>query len=400
MKPVQWVFLLLMGSICIDSPAQLVIDGADGSDGALEPTADITIDLDDAATNAWNATNTSPGRGTYDAAKWAVVFRYDSVMIPEEVTVSFSNHASRAPVVWLVSGDVVIDGVVDLNAFPVTLANPNPQTFGEPGPGGFRGGYMNHHTFEPGPGFGPGGGALAGNASYGTEGIGNTATYGNTQIVPLIGGSGAGAHFIAGSGPYIGEGGGGAILIAARGTITVNGQILARGRLNLKASSGGAVRLVADEVNGAGLLDASGGNGGGMGRIRVEANVIEGTLQSQPGASVSEPDDPPLIWPQAGSPTLRIVSIAGIDAPPDPRANMDLPGADVQIGEDSPVDIVIESRGLAVDAVVTVRLVSRRGQAIIAEAAFDSGTMTQATWIANVSFPSGYTAIQVKAVTP
>jgi hypothetical protein len=51
----------------------------------------------------------------YDADKWAVVFKYTSVNILGGKKLTFKNHATRAPVVWLVSGNVTISGTVDLS---------------------------------------------------------------------------------------------------------------------------------------------------------------------------------------------------------------------------------------------------------------------------------------------
>src|SRR5262245_10648902 len=82
----------------------LNIPGADGSDGVFSPTTNTNVDLSQSATGNWNDNNTSnAGKGVYDHTKWAVVFKYSSVRIPANVTVSFNNHPSKAPVVWLVS---------------------------------------------------------------------------------------------------------------------------------------------------------------------------------------------------------------------------------------------------------------------------------------------------------
>ena len=87
----------------------IVIPGADGSDGALNITANTVIDLSQAVTGAWDANNSANvGKGVYDPAKWAVVFKYASVTVATGATVTFTNHPSRAPVVWLVSGNATI----------------------------------------------------------------------------------------------------------------------------------------------------------------------------------------------------------------------------------------------------------------------------------------------------
>ena len=86
---------------------------SDGSDGIFAPTTSVEIDLSQATTGAWDASNAAtPGKGRYDATKWAIVFKYNTVSIPAGVTVTFKNHPSRAPVVWLVSGNVTIAGTV------------------------------------------------------------------------------------------------------------------------------------------------------------------------------------------------------------------------------------------------------------------------------------------------
>ena len=91
--------------------AQLSIP-SDGSDGAFNPTTNVEIDLGLATTALWNSPGS--GNGVYDTEKWAVVFKYSSVNIPAGVTVTFKNHPSYAPVVWLVQGNVTIAGELNL----------------------------------------------------------------------------------------------------------------------------------------------------------------------------------------------------------------------------------------------------------------------------------------------
>ncbi len=190
--------------------AQLTIP-SDGSDGAFNPPPDptnVVVDLSQAVTGVWNANNSAnAGKGIYDPEKWAVVFKYSSVNIPAGVTVSFINHPTHAPVVWLVQGDVAINGALNLNGDGGDVRGPEKLVPPEPGPGGFRGGVAGPAGF--GAGLGPGGTDPAGwpgstSASY-------AATYGNPQIVPLLGGSGSGGN---GSEDARGCAGGGAILIA------------------------------------------------------------------------------------------------------------------------------------------------------------------------------------------
>lgn len=130
---------------------------SDGSDGALVITNNTVIDLSQAVTGNWNANdNANIGKGIYDSNNWAVVFKYSSVTIQGGATVTFKNDASRAPVVWLVQGNVTINGTVSLDG---QSYNQSPPTLAEPGPSGFRGGagyYVSSSTESAG--FGPGGG--------------------------------------------------------------------------------------------------------------------------------------------------------------------------------------------------------------------------------------------------
>jgi hypothetical protein len=194
--------------------AQLAIP-SDGSDGALAPDGSVTnvvIDLSQAMTGSWDANNSSnAGKGIYDPNKWAVVFKYSSVNIPAGVMVSFKNHPTHGPVVWLVLGDVRIDGTVDLSGASGHLLGPASLAPPEPGPGGFRGGPLGPQGF--GSGLGPGGGGAG--SVPGIQGTFVTS-YGNPQLVPLIGGSGGSAGNY--SGPSSGGAGGGALLIAAART--------------------------------------------------------------------------------------------------------------------------------------------------------------------------------------
>ena len=121
---------------------------SDGSDGAFAPTSDVEIDLSLAATGPWTQMSTDPmnglgGPGVYDDSVWAVVFKYSSVDVPAGVTVTFKNHDSRAPVVWLVQGDVTIAGSVVLSGEHANLPGSFEPMYAEPGPGGFRGGRVS-----------------------------------------------------------------------------------------------------------------------------------------------------------------------------------------------------------------------------------------------------------------
>lgn len=421
--------------------ADIVVPGSDiGSDGALVYTTDTVIDLSLASNAVWDATSPSPTHGIYDPAKWAIIFKYSTVNIPAGVTVTFKNHPSRAPVIWLVSGAVTIAGRVSLDGEPNTLSG-RPT---EPGPGGGYGGigYLSGSAPQ-GAGFGYGGGqasTVGGAGSFASVGsssawancnvpsIGASGIpYGNAQGVPLLGGSGG-----AGSDSRSGGAGGGAILIACKkkititGSITANGTTVAASQYGVKLSgvgSGGTIRLVAETITGSGLLTAygqqssasiseycSGGplsqnSVGGRGRIRLESRInTTGAIQTVPGASVVDPGPTAQIWPPTNAPTLRIKSIASVDAPGAPLGNINSGFTDIQVNSGTTnATIILESQNLSVDppATIQVRIVPKFGASSFVVATLQpGGTYELATWVANTVLPAELSVLQARALSP
>lgn len=346
--------------------------GSDGSDGDLVITKDTTIDLGKASTGAWDADNTgNSSNGVYDNDKWAVVFKFNSVSIAAGATVRFLNHPSRAPVVWLVKGNALINGTILLDGQNGSF---DGHPFGtEGGPGGFRG--MNTDR-----GLGPGGGA---NGTY-------SESYGNPQIQPLIGGSGSGAGFA-----WDGGAGGGAILIVAGGRISVLGTISALGgRSNGATASGGAIRLVANELTGTGKLLATPG-----GRIRLEANLQSASIVRSPDVTdIVRVGNTPQIWPGADAPVARIVKVGGVNAPADPRARIDS-GADLGIQAKAAVDVMIETRNFPTTGEVLLRVGPKLKAALPEQKAeFVSGDKNLALWRVSTTIPPEFSVLQARAV--
>lgn len=381
---------LLLASIglCAALPAvaQLNIPG-DGSDGAFNPLGtNFVVDLSQAVTGAWDANNAgNAGKGIYDSSKWAIVFKYQSVNIPSNTTVTFINHPSYAPVVWLVQSNVTVDGVVSLNG--QNGADGVPALIpAEPGPGGFRGG-----AFGPsgkGAGMGPGGGQ-AGNIGSGEY----APTYGNPQIIPLIGGSGGGSYTYGSTG---GSGAGGALLIAARESFTLNGMLMSRGGSAAHSGSAGAVRIIASAVMGEGQIDC---NFGYPGRIRIETPTLATAIRTFPETIKVAPASPPMIWPPANAPTARIVSVAGTSTPTDPTAPL-VNAADVGLTVNGNATVLVETRNFPIEGVVQVRAAAKFGGAIWNTCTLVSGNFAVATWSASVTFPPGFTTLQARATAP
>lgn len=413
---------------------------SDGSDGAFTPAADVVVDLSLAETGDWDTPGN--GNGVYDPAQWAVVFKYSSVDIPAGVTVTFTNHPSRAPVIWLVEGAVSISGTVALNGQTGHAGNVL-RTFSEPGPGGFRGGRGSDSATSGAGGMGPGGSSYgtttnhaSSGAGYGTPGqlAGTTwsaqapgapgIVYGNAGVYPLVGGSGAAG---SANGQYGNGGGsgGGAILIATPGTITLNGQIMANGGAGTGAGfsgaggsnrcsgggSGGGIRLIADSITGNGILRALGGPGGiasvstsggngGVGRIRVEALSNDLIDLGNPAFSQGIPEDVPRIFRDPTTPTIQSVSLNGQAVPDDPGANLSFPNTDLALAEPGMATLLIQAAFVPLDGEVDVRVVRRSGVNETFAATLSGGTFEESTWTATVDIAGGFSTVQVHARFP
>lgn len=395
MKTIRLIALLCLAAV--PAGAQLTIP-SDGTDGALSPAADVEIDLSQAVTGTWSDDNTAnAGLGIYDPAQWAIVFKYSSINIPDGVTVTFKNHPTGAPVIWLVSGNATIDGVVDLNGKPGVFGI-DALAMTEGAPGGFRGGPSG--PSGAGAGLGPGGGAgNGGGAAHRTE-------YGNPSVLPLIGGSGGSGH----GGDSSGGGGGGAILIGVANTLTLGGSITCNGGTRVDTSggdasvgTGGSIRLIAGMIAGDGSLTCADGFGstGGVdaGRIRIETGMFSTNIVTQPETVAVPPASPPVIFPPANAPTVRIVSVDAIAAPADPRAPLSA-NADLTIQNNGPVIVTIQTTNFPIEGIVELRRAPKFGNASWTTANFVSGTLAAATWTVTTTFTDGFSTLQARATAP
>lgn len=361
---------------------------SDGSDGIFAPPTNIVVDLAQAVTGTWDDDNTAnSGKGIYDPSKWAIIFKYQSVDIPAGALVTFLNHPSRAPVVWLIQSNAVIDGVVSLNGQPGSDDSFYKTFPVEPGPGGYRGGASS--VIGNGVGLGPAGG---GHAGY-------LGIYGNPQILPLIGGSGGGGINSAASG----EGGSGAILIAAASNLTLNGTVKANSSLSplsIYRASGGAIKIITETLLGTGTIEALGYPGvSGNGRIRIEANSISQNILSSPETIAVPPADPPIIWPADNAPSVRIASVSGINSPADPTAPL-VNQADIAIATNGAVAVVVETKNFPVSGLVQLRYAYKYGDAYWVSVPYQGGTFTQATWSVDLTLNGGFSTLQARATVP
>lgn len=238
---------------------------SDGSDGPFHPLQNTVIDL--------------TGQN---------VFNFTTITIPEGVKVSFINTIESVPVYFLATDDIVIDGILDVSGGPSLAA----------GPGGYVGGLGGLDGASGQLGFGPGGGYggiyrhPGGGSSFATTGTETKIDGCLSDILPPAlpvpyepdffeggsggGGGGGGAYGVDGCN---GGGGGGAVYLSTPWTISIEGNVLAKGAngVNCYTSAlcgirggpggggcGGMIRLLADTIflEPDGVLNCSGGKGG------------------------------------------------------------------------------------------------------------------------------------------
>jgi hypothetical protein len=369
-------------------------------------------------------TTPGTGNGVYDATRWVVCFKYTTIDVPPGVDITFGHHPSGAPVVWLATGTVTINGRVNLDG--EDGVGPNPPIipyYTRPGPGGFEGAQADHSgggapSFGLGPGSSPTNhpnsvGTGASHASLPPNNCGGHATgltYGNSGGMPLMGGSGGNEdpdHFLGAGGA-----GGGAILIAAPVLITLgaNGSVTAQGgdfnfvgfSANTGGGSGGTIRLRAATVTlatGSQVIGRGGigitsgcdyqGTEGGHGRVRIEASVLNNAATIN--GSQSFPGAPSPVFP-ASPPQLRVTSVCGQSASADP--DWGIKTADVDINSAGSCQVQIASTGVPQFTIVTVRVIPARGNIFTVNSA---PLAVDGTATANVTFPAGRSEIQLRA---
>ena len=350
-------------------------NGSDGSDGALLVDSNQTLAL--------------PPDG---------IFNFTTVTIETGATLSFQKNALNTPVYFLATGDIVVDGAINLRGQSGDLVSG-----GAGGPGGFAGGPPSIAGNPAGSGLGPGAGApaagpfntsnAAGKGSYGSR---NTRAvdgpvYGSELLVPLVGGSGGGGSLDTRGGC----GGGGAILLASDTRVEINGDVFANVACDQPwgVGSGGGVRIVAPVVAGLGEIWVNGGDEnqlldnrfGGRGRVRIDvidrselANLV--VLPSQAlsvGAFfVAFPDTVP---------RLDIISAAGNAIAEGTQGPVDLV---LPLNSPSAQTIVVQGRDFQGTVPITVAVTPDTGDRVLYEAEIDMSAGNPATVNVPVDIPA------------
>jgi hypothetical protein len=416
-RPVTFGWNLIFGIVAIIatlgvsiSIAEAFTNGSTGVDGPLDFTgfeSGTIIDFDP-------KTFTPPFDTDGDS-----VYHFTTINIPEGVTVKLrANKAGFAPIRWLATGAVIINGMVDLNGTNGHAANRSLRGLSLPGPGGFHGG-MGADAIMGVPatqGFGPGGGCVTDNGKGWPAGHttihGGTDTncpnltkiYGTRFLLPLVGGSGgAGSRTTHGYSAAGGGAGGGAILIASPVSITVNGKISANGGSAVDGSgasggSGGAIRLVSKIVTGNGRLTTDGGSTwwwdsspSSSGRTRIETlgSTFTGLISGEITSVTMMPE--PILLPSSGSPVIRIASVDNLPVPSTPRGIFT--PADITINKPLPVAIAIEGKNIPIDTKVTITVLNETEGPIVIESSPLAGTMDSSTATVDLKFPTGFSQI-------
>ena len=287
--------------------------------------------------------------------------QFSSITINENCAVTFtptgggsSNYSQ--PVRLIVTGDVVIDGTLNLNGESGNISGVSTQVVGgRGGPGGFDGG----STGIPGSasysggfvGYGPGGGAGNFSISYGDDGS-LTPAPSDRRLQPLIGGSGGGGSFYTTSSTRgSGGGGGGAILIASSGSIAHNGVISARG--------------------GAGGNGNGDGGDGAAGVIHLVANQISGNGEVQSARAIFETLDNRSTFTGATHYTIEFQQLS-LDLSPSSQqiqitqlgGEAVTPGTPLVLEQAGEQTLQLSSSGLAEDTTIRVTVSNSRAQTV------------------------------------
>jgi hypothetical protein len=358
---------LFAATIAFASPlvAQSFDAGSDGSLGDVVITNNTVVDL--------------PEDG---------ILHFKSLIVNGGTTLSFNRNARNTAVHILSQGDVVVNGTISVNG-----NDPTDNTGGLGGPGGFDGGKPGFGAeVPPGDGYGPGGGQAGPlsscddvntprGGSYGTLGFGATnGIYGSSLLIPLVGGSGGGGTQGSTAG---GGGGGGALLVASNTRIAVNGSVTAQGKNGGSCNSGGsggAIRLLAFKVEGTGTVNTSGGQRGGLGRVRVDT-VIRSNL-SLNISGVSSIGGNLLVFPPT-VPTLSLTEAAGNTIPPGSGPVI----FTLPFGSSTNRTVKIQASGFARNVPIRVTLTPDSGAKQIFDAEVDNTTLNPALVTVPVTVP-------------
>ena len=164
--------------------------------------------------------------------------------------------------------------------------------------------------------------------------------------------------------------------------------------VNRGRGSGGAIKIIADEVKGNGEIYC-----GTNGRIRIEAGSLDAGVRTTPETIAYPPANPPILWPAANAPTARVVSVDAVNAPSDPKAPL-VAAADIAIQNSNEVSIIIETTNFPIEGVVQLFVTEKFGGRASHIATRVDGDITSSRWRVQTKLPQGFVTLQARATQP
>ena len=381
--------LIALPSISI---AQTFNSGSTGTYGPMTITANTTLQL--------------PADG---------IFHCTTINVASGATLKFAPNALNTPVYLLATGEVIIAGTIDVSGKQALGRGAG----GAGGPGGFAGGNGGPPGAKGSAGLGPGGGrqgthveGYRGAYRFAIETTAATATYGNSLLMPLVGGSGGSGsgspEVPAGQGAG-GGGGGGAVLIASNTRIvfpaptgSIFGKVIADGgdvftlsylyAWSSGAGSGGAIRMIGPVITGSGDFSVR-CQGRTNGRFRIDA--FDSTNFSIHSGDTPEAVGAVMIVFPSPLPKLSVVATAGTNiAENTPSAII----VNLPTGSPATQPIKIRARDFGGIVPVRIRLVPENGEATTFDGTIDNTVSNPAETTVNVTMPLGV-AVSVQVYT-
>ena len=127
---------------------------------------------------------------------------------------------------------------------------------------------------------------------------------------------------------------------------------------------------------------AGGGAGSSVGRIRLEAEIMQRTSATSPGFSFAQPGDVFV----AGLPSLTITSVAGVAAPAQPTGS-----ADIVLPETTPnpVEVIFSTSNVPLGNTISLKVTPATGASTSTLSDALDGTEASGTASANIDLPDG-----------
>lgn len=192
------------------------------------------------------------------------------------------------------------------------------------------------------------------------------------------------------------------------------GQILALGGSGQAGGSGGGIRILCDQLNGSGNLNAAGAPSSGSGRIRLERVGTSGALTIIPAPSVIDlsSGSSAQLWPGADAPSAKILSVNSVNVAADPKAAFGSYSPDVALPLVSQVEVIVETVNVESASQVFVRITPRNGMTVAGTAKTDATEIAAVVdqevstnplklrWKATLPTLMGHSALQARVIRP